>query len=261
MCGIRRIQESAHSTCRHRIVDTASPPRIDPRQLLRRDRASRAGAAPLRNTPPVARANVRLFAELFGDPQAHAARWFVASMVLGGIVALQAIAIFRMLPLKQVVPYAVQHTAEGAVVKVVEAAGYQPGVGVIKSELARWVERLMVIDPYLTRDNLRLSVRPLRGKAVSQHKAFVDSEAPFKRLLATPGLVRTAHTHGVDVSQQGIAFVFVTSVERSGHGEPLTRKWRFAIHYVLATPDTEEEVLANPAGLHITHFDRVQDLS
>lgn len=53
----------------------------------------------------------------------------------------------------------------------------------------------------------------------------------------------------------------ITTVERSGHGEPSTRKWRFAIHYVLAAPDTEEEVLANPAGLHITHFDRVQDLS
>lgn len=224
MCGLPCIQESAHSTCRYRIVDTASSPRIDPRQLLRRDRLSRASAAPLRNTPPVARANVRLFAELFGDPQANAARWFVASMVLGGIVALQAIAIFRMLPLKQVVPYAVQHSAEGAIVKVVEAAAYQPGVGVIKSELARWVERLMVIDPYLTRDNLRVSVRPLRGKAVSQHKAFVDSEAPFKRLLATPGLVRTAHTHGVDVSQQGIAFVFVTGDRQLRLSLPSARK-------------------------------------
>jgi len=209
----------------------------------------------------VAREQVRLFAELFGDPQANAARWFVASLLLGVIVALQALAIWRMLPLKRVVPYAVQHTVDGAVVKVVEAAAYQPSAGMLKSELARWVERLMVIDPYLTRENLRLSVRPLRGKAVSQHKAFVDAEAPFKRLLATPGLVRTARTHGVDVSQDGIAFVFVTTVERAGQGDPVTRKWRFAVHYVLAAPDTEEDVLANPAGLHITHFDRVQDLS
>lgn len=52
-----------------------------------------------------------------------------------------------------------------------------------------------------------------------------------------------------------------TTLERAGAGEPLTRKWRFTVHYVLSTPDTEDEVLANPAGLNITHFERVADLS
>jgi type IV secretion system protein TrbF len=73
--------------------------------------------------------------------------------------------------------------------------------------------------------------------------------------------VRTARVSGVDVSQEGIAFVFATTVERAGTGEPLTRKWRFAVHYVLSVPDTEEDILANPAGLNITHFERTQDLS
>ncbi|CAN7325715.1 VirB8/TrbF family protein [Rhizobacter sp. LjRoot28] len=230
------------------------PDRAAPRKA---DKAGR----PLRNTPPVALDNIRLFAELFGDPQANAARWFVATIVLGGVVAAQAIAISRMLPLKQAVPYAVEYTADGAVVRVVEAAAYHPTSAVLKSELARWVERLLVIDPYLTRENLRLSTRPLRGKAVSQHKDFVEAEAPFKRLLAAPGLVRTARTSGVDVSQNGIAFVFVTTTERSGTGEAVVRKWRFTVHYVLTVPDTEENILANPAGLNITHFERAQDLS
>lgn len=231
--------------------------RIDPSATSRVDKQGRS----LRNTPPVARDNVRLFAELFGDPQANAARWFVATLALGVVVAAQAIAIFRMLPLKQAVPYAVEYTADGAVVRVVEAAAYHPTSAVLKSELARWVERLLVIDPYLSRENLRLSTRPLRGKAVSQHKDFVDSEAPFKRLLASPSLVRTARTSGVDVSQNGIAFVFVTTTERSGTGEAVIRKWRFTVHYVLTVPDTEEDILANPAGLNITHFERAQDLS
>lgn len=215
----------------------------------------------LRNTPPVALDNVRLFAELFGDPQANAARWFVATMVMGIVVVAQAVAITRMLPLKQAVPYAVEHTADGTVVRVIEAAAYHPTTAVLKSELARWVERLLVIDPYLTRDNLRMSTRLLRGKAVSQHKEFVEMEAPFKRLLAAPGLVRTARASGVDVSQDGIAFIFVTTTERAGTGEAQVRKWRFTVHYVLAVPSTEEDILANPAGLNITHFERAQDLS
>jgi len=245
----------------HRTLPLLPSRSRDAKASSRKARGDKSSQRPLRNTPPVAIANVRLFAELFGDPQVHAARWFVVSVVLAVVVAAQGLAIVRMLPLKQVVPYAVEHSADGAVVKVVEAAAYKPGPAVLKSELARWVERLMVLDPYLTRENLRLSIRPLRGKAVSQHKEFVDTEAPFKRLLATPSLVRTARTSGVDVSQDGIAFVFLTTLERSGAGEPLTRKWRFTVHYVLSTPDTEDEVLANPAGLNITHFERVADLS
>lgn len=233
-------------------------PLADPRSQRRADKPNRR---PLRNTPPVARENIRLFAELFGDPQANAARWFVAAITLMLVVAGQAFAIVRMLPLKQVVPYAVEHSADGAVVRVVEAGAYKPMAAVVKSELARWVERLLVIDPYLTRENLRLSIRPLRGKAVSQHKEYVDLEAPFKRLIATPGLVRTARPSGVDVSQDGIAFVFVTTTERAGTADALTRKWRFTVHYVLAVPQTEDDVLANPAGLVITHFERAQDLS
>lgn len=221
----------------------------------------RAGSSPLKNTPPVAAENIRLFAELFGDPQSNAARWFVAAALLAIVVLVQGLAIIKMLPLKQVVPYAVEHTGDGTVVKVVQAAHYKPTAGVVKSELARWVERMLVIDPYLTRDNLRLSTRSLRGKAVSQHKEFVDAEAPFKRLLAAPGLVRVARASGVDLSQDGIAFVFVTTTERSGTGEPLVQKWRFTVHYALSAPDTEEDILSNPAGLNITHFERMQDLS
>ncbi|MEY4564157.1 MAG: hypothetical protein RLZZ618_3434 [Pseudomonadota bacterium] len=209
----------------------------------------------------MANANVRLFAELFGDPQANAARWFVATMVLGVVVLAQALALSHLLPLKKVVPYAVEHTPEGMVVKVVEASNYRPPVGMLKSELARWVERLMVLDPYLTRDNLRLTTRLLRGKAVSEHKDFIDAEAPFKRLLSTPGLVRTAKVNGVDASKDGIAFLFVSTIERSGAGEPVLRKWRFTVHYMLAPPETEEDILSNPSGLNITHFERSQDLS
>ncbi len=257
----RRIVSS--KLCRHPLNVKASKLKAlwpGRRPIMKTSRSERHSPV-LANTPPAANENVRLFAELFGDPQANAARWFVASLLLGLVVIAQALALFRMLPLKQVVPYAVEHTPDGAVVRVVEAAGYKPQLGVLKSELARWVERLMVLDPYLTRENLRLSTRLLRGKAVSEHKEFIDAEAPFKRLLATPGLVRTAKVHGVDASKEGIAFLFASTTERAGAGEPLTKKWRFTVHYMLAVPETEEEVLTNPAGLHITHFERSQDLS
>jgi hypothetical protein len=37
------------------------------------------------------------------------------------------------------------------------------------------------------------------------------------------------------------------------------RRWRFTVHYTLVAPDDEAEILANPVGINIAHFERAQD--
>jgi hypothetical protein len=144
--AVRGISESGHLIPSCPPVDTThrSLPLLSPHVAEKKSSrprhagkpADRAAHRPLRNTPPVAQANVRLFAELFGDPQVHAARWFVCTVVLGCVVVALALAIARMLPLKRVVPYAVEHTPEGIVTKVVAATAYTPTSAVLKSEMA-----------------------------------------------------------------------------------------------------------------------------
>lgn len=225
-------------------------------------RTERSGKGPLRNTPPVAAdPAIRLFAELFGDPQANAARWFVCAVVAWVIVVILGLALYRLTPLKQTVPYLVEASEQGTVVRIARASDYRPTDAMVRAELGRWVERVMVIDPYLTRENLRQSTLLLRGKAVAQHRDLVVEDAAFSRLISTPSLVRSVDRVSVDVSQPGLAFIFVTTTERTGAGDPLVQKWRFTVHYVLSPPTTEAELMANPTGLNITHVERTRDNS
>ena len=214
----------------------------------------------LTNTPAVAaEPHVRLFAELFGDPATHAARLWLMNMVQFVVIGILATALVMLMPWKKGVPYAVETTKDGAVARVVEAAAYKPATNMLKSELSRWAERMMLIDPYQTRANLKKTTLPLRGKAVAEHRAILEEDQVFRRLQETPGLVRTVNSIGADVSQEGIGFIFVTTTERGASGEAKVQKWRFTVHYTLSVPEDEQEVIDNPAGLNITHIERVQD--
>lgn len=213
------------------------------------------------NLPPVADPHVRLFAELFGDPAVHATRWFVASMLLALVVPGLVLTLFRLAPLKTAVPYLVEVRPDGAVARVAQARDYKPTSAMLKSELGRWVEKALVIDPFLTRANQREATKSLRGKAVAEHRALLLQDDPFARLLKDPTLVRTVAVSGVDLTQDGIAFVYATSTERTAGASKEPVRWRFTLHYSIVPPETEEELMANPAGLAITHLQRSQDKS
>jgi len=233
-------------------------PSAAPAEHCRGARASRTSGL-LANTPAVVDPGVRLFAEMFGDPVVNNARLFVAMLVLGLVALAEACALWRLVPLRTVVPYLVQASAEGVVSRVVEARAYRPDANLVKAGLAAWVDQLLVLDAYRTRENLRRSTALLRGKAVAEHRAWIEAERPFERLLATPDLTRESLVGSVDVSTPGIAFVFVTTTERIASREPLVRRWRFTVHYTLVAPGDEREILANPLGLAISHFERAQD--
>ena len=223
--------------------------------------APATGQGDLPNTPPVAaEGSVRLFAELFGEPQVHAQRWFLAALVLGVANVALVVAVVTLLPLKTVVPYVVETTQAGVTTRVVEVTAYKPTAAMVRAELARWAEKMMTLDPHLTRENLRQSTLLLRGKAVAQHLEFVREQRPFERLLQTPTLVRTVQVSSVDASKDGIAFLFLSTTERV-NGEPTARRWRLTVHYTLVTPQDERELLANPAGLAITHFELSPELA
>lgn len=215
----------------------------------------------LPNTPPVVyEKNVRLFAELFGDPQVHSARWFVIAVILLVCNIVQTGLIMTMLPLKRAVPYMVETTDSGVVARAIEATQYKPTTAMVKAGVVRWAEQMMTLDPHLTRDYQKAAVQLLRGKAVAEHTDFLRTTDPFGRLLATPSLVRTVQVNSVDASKDGLVFVFLTTTERI-KGEPDVKRWRLTIHYTLIPPESERELLANPVGLAITHFEIAQDLA
>ena len=119
------------------------------------------GQGDLPNTPPVAaEGSVRLFAELFGEPQVHAQRWFLAALVLGVANVALVVSVVTLLPLKTVVPYVVETTQAGVTTRVVEVTAYKPTAAMVRAELARWAEKMMTLDPQEDGD---------RGAVVVQH--------------------------------------------------------------------------------------------
>lgn len=212
----------------------------------------------LPNTPPIAKPRSRevsLFAELFGDPLVTNSRLWVALTIALAVIGCQALGFYALLPLKSIALKIVEVDKEtGEVSRISSAPEYTPTNAMVKSRLNEWTEQMAVIDPYVTRENLRKSTVPLKGKAVQEHADWLREQNQFKRLLDNPQLVRTYKLNSIDVSKPNIAFVFFTTTER-GVGDTKIVRWRLTVHYVLAPPTTEEELLKNPVGLGISHFE------
>lgn len=218
-------------------------------------------ASQLSNTPPVVDGSPkRTFAALYGDTSVFGARCFVLAVVMGGIIVVQGVALAQLIPLKSTTAYILEPRPDGGLaVHVPRQADFKPQNAYVQAEIGRFVRRVMLIDPHRTREEQKAALAVLRGKAVAEHKQLLDEDQIFRRMLETPDLVRTVDAVSVDVSKEGIAFVFVTTTERVGQNTPRTQKWRFALHYALIPPQSEEQIMANPVGLAITHIERRAD--
>jgi type IV secretory pathway component VirB8 len=215
----------------------------------------------LPNTPQTAYEHAKKrWLELNGDPVVNASRWFVGACVSLALNAVLVLAIVAMLPLKTVVPYMVGPGEAGQVVaKPVEAVRYKPTEALIKAALFEWTGQVFSIDPYGTKKNLEAAAIKTSGKAYSQFKAYLETEQPFQRLLKQPTLTRTVNKITVITPQEGVAHISFTLSESVSNGQPIDRKWRMTVHYITKTPESEGELLRNPLGLLITHFDRAEE--
>ena len=210
----------------------------------------------LHNTPAVVLdESVARFAELFGDPRVSAARSFLVSVGVGVIAIVQSVALYRLVPLKTVTPVLVEASPDDRLAVTREAKALRPEGRFIKAALVDWGRMMLVIDPFRTRDQLSKSTKVLRGKAVPEHKQWLDEQLVFRRMAETPTLTRTVEKVSADTSKDGIAFLFIKTAERSNQGEPKLEEWRFTIHYALTPSADEDEVIANPLGLNNTHYE------
>lgn len=216
----------------------------------------------LPNTPPAAadEATLRSFSELYGNPQAMSAKLVLVVIASVALNVGQGFTISSLVPLHKPIPYIIQTTDKGVVAQVVRASDFRPDKAMMKSALNRWVELMMTIDPYRTQVNHRESLNYVRGNAISEHTAFLNREKPYARLQSVPTLTRLVDAERTyDVSKDGIAFAFFSTTERSATSpEPVLKKWRLTVHYGIVPPADEQEILNNPTGMQITHFELIE---
>lgn len=228
---------------------------------LFRRRSSQPAGGDLPNTPAVAvESPRRQYAEIQVDPLLQSDRWFVVSLILAFALVTFAAAFYRFLPLKTVQPYIVEAAADGEVARVTPAKSYTPTKAMIKSSLASWAQWQFIINAHQTQANLKRATSWLRGKAAEEQVAWMAQQRHFERLVEDPTLVRTVEKLSVDSSQDGIAFIFLTTQER-GKGGPVVKRWRLTVQYSIVPPQSEAEILDNPAGLAPTHFEFAEEQS
>lgn len=215
----------------------------------------------LPNTPAVAVESPRRnYAEIQVDAQVQSDRWFLVSLILAVALVVSGGAFYRFLPLKTVQPYLVEPAGDGEVARVTPAKSYTPTKAMVKASLANWAQWQFIINVHQTQANLKRATSWLRGKAAEEQVAWIAQQRPFERLVEDPALVRTVEKLTVDASQDGIAFIFLTTQER-GKGGPVPKRWRLTVQYSIVPPQTESEILDNPAGLAPTHFEFAEEQS
>lgn len=204
----------------------------------------------------------REFFEIIGTSQASAARWFIVAVVLGVGLIMVGLDLWRLLPLKTVVPMIVHVQSDGAVTNggVVAATNFTPDRNMKSYFLRHWAEQALTIDQYTSQKDLKAAQALCRGAAVGEFQQMMKDDNPFGKLALNPQYTRVVHVKSVDPGVNNIGFIFLTTVASNGTGDPETKQYRITVHYAISPPKSEEDIASNPVGLFITHFARVEDL-
>jgi type IV secretory pathway TrbF-like protein len=202
------------------------------------------------------------FAEIYGSSMVGSNRFFLVAILALLLALVCSMATLVVFPLKEIRPWVVEvNPVNGMVNKPVEIQKISPSQAVIKAELARWAEAVYSIDQIRTPDLYKYANMRTRDKAIAQFTEFRIREKTFERLSRENGLSREVKVTAVDASQSGIAFVFLTTVERGGAtgGDVTTKRFRLTLHYQLDPAKLEDDLLTNPLGLYVIFFNEAEE--
>lgn len=194
------------------------------------------------------------FAEIYGGALVSQHRMFLVAMGAVVVAAASVVALFSVASNNVAVPYVVEVApGTGLVNKPVKVEAVRPSEAVLKAELAKWAERVFTIDKDLSPRYFREANAMTKGLGEAQFTEFRVSQGVVERMTKDPSLQRIPTVTSVDVSQPGVAFIFVRTKEARGTtaAADLTQ-FRVTVKYEFIPPATEAAIMANPLGLFIT---------
>jgi type IV secretion system protein TrbF len=198
---------------------------------------------------------VGLYSAAFLTPLIRENRAYTVAFALLVVCVVQACALFRLIPLKEKVPYMVEVESVTGRVEVSEKTftKFKVSQGNVDYFLRRWVDRVESIDT-LTDENLSKAIAWTRGDAVRE---FEEYTAGIPALVEkTPGLKRVVKHRSINYLKEGeVAIVRFDLIESIGGVVVATRPRILSanINLIPPKPDSDEE-RDNPVGLVITHF-------
>lgn len=201
------------------------------------------------------------FAELYGGARVHSWRMFLVAIVSLLLCGAAVVGVVITSQSNIAMPWIVEVNKEvGVVSRPVRVENISPSGAVIKAELARWVTKVFTIDSIQTPQLMREANAMTRGLGTSQFSEFRMQQNILKRMTEDPSLQRKVSISSIDVSQTGIAFVFLSTQEAKGTiASAGTNTWRVTLRYELIPPRTEQEILVNPLGIYITSMNVTEE--
>lgn len=194
------------------------------------------------------------YGEAFVLPRIREARAIVFAAAALGVAILEGVALVRMVPLHEKVPYMATISDDGRLVpderyKAVRIENVQQAQ--ITASLKRFARYLLTIDSQL-KSNFPKTALWVRGAAVAELEAFLDKDdRPYERQVKDPALTREVANIAITYGQGKTAFLHIELVERNAGVEVRRLKKLIQTDYDTLSDQVSEE---NPLGVAISHF-------
>jgi type IV secretory pathway TrbF-like protein len=201
------------------------------------------------------------FAEVYGKSKVGEQRLFIVALLAIILSCGAVLALFITAQKSVTVPVLVEFNSDtGVVNKPVIIEHIRPTQAVIKAEIGRWATKILSIDSIQTPRMMREANAMTKGLGTQQYTEFRVKQNILERMTKDKTLERTVKVNSVDISQEGVAFVFVTTKEVKGTelNGPSAR-FRLTLKYELIPPQSEDEIMINPLGIYITAMNAIEE--
>ncbi len=201
------------------------------------------------------------WAERMGSPIVEKNRWFLVSFLLIICLLLGLLGYVQLLPLKTVEPFVieVEKLTGEARASAMRAKSYVPQEREIRYFTAQWLRQLVNIDP-ATPDALQTAYYHVRGPAVEAFKEYLAKTKVFAEIKSDPSLRRTTEISSLTFIQDRIILARIVTTTRSTRFAPAQKRYVVNINFELEPPKEEKDLLFNPIGFYVTHFDFREEL-
>lgn len=216
--------------------------------------------------PRLSLRGVHKYLNVFEAPQVANRRLLSAMVMMGAGCLAMGLGMFRMLPLKERVPYVVKVEADATGqptgnVTVQADAGvmqFKPTEAHVRFFLGRWAEDLLSVDATSKDTRLPQSFALLKGQGLEDWKRYVNEDAkPLEVLVKDPTYRQRAELISITFLTQDTAMIRVKLTNNKG----LERRVQVNVTYALIPPQSDKDVYRNPIGLWITTFGVTNELA
>lgn len=206
-----------------------------------------------RRPPGVSVKDAQAYLGVFEAPKVANRKLLGALVLVSAVAAFEALAMFRMVPLHERIPYAVtvDATTGNVTPSSTDFKEFHPTDANKRYFLNKWVTDLLTVDTG-TRDRLPESFAMLRGAAVPEWKSFIfDTYKPLDRIHQNDQLRVYPTTMAIGFIGDDSAVIRVALHDASNTD---TRHLLVTVKFAILPPQSDAQVYHNSIGLWITHF-------